>query len=1105
MELLVYKASAGSGKTFTLAVEYIKHLIRNPYAYRQILAVTFTNKATAEMKERILTQLYGIWKGDPKSAPYLNSICEKLEAEAKAYREEGTNDTASPKQFTIDEIRHRAGEALQYMLHDYSRFRVETIDSFFQSVMRNLGRELELNPNLNIELNNTEVLSDAVDSMIEKLTPDSPVLAWLLEYIDERIADDKRWNVSGEVKQFGRNIFDESYIERGELLRRKLQAPETIRLYRDALRSMEQEALNEMKRLQERFEKVLEDNVLSEDDLSNKSKGISSYFRKIGNGRLTDKEVKNATLQKHLDSAENWASKSHKRRSEIVRLTENTLLPLLQEAERIRTARNCTINSCRLSLQHLNKLQLLNHIDEEVRTLNREHNRFLLSDTNALLHRLMREGDSSFVFEKIGAQIRTVMIDEFQDTSRMQWDNFRLLLLEGLSQGADSLIVGDVKQSIYRWRNGDWGILNGLRDAHPATFDAHSPLANASSTLPANAAPLLPVPIRVKTLKVNRRSESRVIHFNNAVFRSAVDYLNSMHLSELNEACLPLLDAYADVEQQSPKKEEHGYVKATFLEPDDEHDYTQVTLMALADEVKRLLDEGVRAADIAILVRKNKNIPAIADYFDRELQLPVVSDEAFRLDASEAVCRLIDALRWLTNPEDKVAEASFMPPQGVTSTQQDAARPPLSAFNLQHLRTLPLYELMEELYRLLDLQRVKGQEGYLFAFFDAVTEYLGKNSSEPGAFLRHWDEVLCGKTIPSGAVEGIRIYSIHKSKGLEFHTVLIPFCDWKLENETNSQLVWCAPTVAPYNAIDLVPVNYSPLMAESVYRSDYLHERLQLWVDNLNLLYVAFTRAGRNLILWSRKGQRGTMAELLSHVLPKVALEAGIGTWDEEEGRFESGEREAPEAGRPSPALPPSTDDHPSANRLSVRPLPLPVSMVSRKPEVDFRQSNRSADFIAGVDEEHSWRRFVNRGNLLHELFSAIRTREDADEAIERLLFEGIIESREQEEEVRSLIARALALPQVQEWYDGTWQLFNECDIIWTGEDGRLLNRRPDRVMMRGRDIVVVDFKFGQPRNSYRRQVQGYIRLLRRMGYTDRRITGFLWYVEQGEVEQVSE
>ena len=462
MELLVYKASAGSGKTFTLAVEYIKHLILNPRAYRQILAVTFTNKATAEMKERILQQLYGIWVSDPASEPYLNRIREDLQW----------------KNLSEDDIRLAAGTALQYMLHDYSRFRVETIDSFFQSVMRNLARELELSPNLNIELNNTEVLSDAVDSLIEKLTPSSPVLAWLLDYINERIADDKRWNVSNEIKRFGWNIFDESYIEQGEGLRQQLKAPNTIKLYRNELREMETEALEQMKGFYDQFIGELEAYALTPEDLKGGARGIGSYFRKLRDGRLSDKDTVNATLKNSLDDAKNWATKTSAQKNEIIRLAETSLLPLLQDAETFRPRNNKIVNSCRLSLQHLNKLQLLAHIDEEVRELNREHNRFLLSDTNALLHNLVRDGDSSFVFEKIGANIRNVMIDEFQDTSRMQWDNFKILLLEGLSQGADSLIVGDVKQSIYRWRNGDWGILNALGvDMGRNVFQSEAPAA----------------------------------------------------------------------------------------------------------------------------------------------------------------------------------------------------------------------------------------------------------------------------------------------------------------------------------------------------------------------------------------------------------------------------------------------------------------------------------------------------------------------------------------------------------------------------------------------------------------------------------------------------
>lgn len=1071
MELLVYKASAGSGKTFTLAVEYIRRLIQNPRAYRQILAVTFTNKATTEMKERILQQLYGIWQGDPASEPYRNRIMDDL------YHV-----------IPVNELQERAGMALQYMLHDYSRFRVETIDSFFQSVMRNLARELELSPTLNIELNSAEVLDEAVDSLIEKLTPDSPVLAWLLDYINERIADDKRWNVSNEIKSFGRYILDENYIERGGELRTSLRDTTILKEYKDKLKKLETEALEQMKAFNDRFENELRMHGLDSTDLKNGAKGIGSYFRKLSRGELNDKEVMNATLKKCMESEDSWASKTSPLRQEIRNLARQSLMPLLKEAEQVRPAQCRQVNTCRLTRQHLNKLQLLNHIDEEMRTLNHEKNRFLLSDTNTLLHKLVHEGDSSFVFEKIGANLKNVMIDEFQDTSRMQWDNFRLLLMEGLSQGEDSLIVGDVKQSIYRWRNGDWRILNEL---------GH------------NAQSHWPFRIRVETLRTNRRSETRIIEFNNHLFRAAVRQLNEIHKQELGTDCLALEHAYADVEQQSPKEETKGYVKVEFLEPDNDQNYQEKTLEALGREIERLRTAGVQLNDIAILVRKNKNIPPIADYFDQVLKIPVVSDEAFRLDASQGVNMLMDALRYLTNPDDCISLVSLIiayqtKVKGFTGSINELLTAPKDSSvylpasfveRLEELKMMPLYELLEELADLFNLNALEKQEAYLFTFFDAVTEYLQSNSSEPEGFIRYWDEKLYMKTIPSGEVEGIRIFSIHKSKGLEFHTVLVPFCDWKLENETNNQLVWCTPQKAPYNTLQLVPINYSSAMADSIYRDDYLEERLQLWVDNLNLLYVAFTRAGKNLIVWSRKNQRRTMSELLTAALPQVE-QAGNGTWHAEESVYEWGEP-CTSVNRPI-----TQNTQPSTNRLNKKFIKQTVQMINTRHDVEFRQSNPSADFIAGVNEEESYRRFINRGSMLHTLFSAIRTKDDIEEAINRLTFEGIIGNRKEEDQIRQLTRKAFSLPQVEEWYDGSWRLFTERDIIWM-ENGKLHNRRPDRVMMKNGEIVVIDFKFGKPNAKYNRQVQAYIQLLTRMGYDHRHIRGYLWYVEENHIETV--
>lgn len=1054
-KLLVYKASAGSGKTFTLAVEYIKLLIQNPRAYRNILAVTFTNKATSEMKERILSQLYGIWIKDKDSFPYLQKIMEELN-------------------MPEDKVREAAGTALHHIIHDYSYFRVETIDSFFQSVMRNLARELELSANLNIELNNMEILNDAVDSMIEKLDRKSPVLYWLLEYIEERIAEDKRWNVSSEIKNFGLNIFNEGYIEKGNGLRQKLQDRDCIKNYRKTLQAIEKEALEQMKGFAEQFFGILDTHGIKVDDLKNGCKGIAGYFNKLLSGK-TDDGIRNVTVEKCLNCPDEWVKKTSPCRDIIKELAAKELMPLLNEAEKYRYKNNPVINSCQLSLRHINNIRLLANIDEEVRLMNHENNRFLLSDTNALLHNLVQDGDSTFVFEKIGTTIRNVMIDEFQDTSRMQWNNFRLLLLEGLSQGADSLIVGDVKQSIYRWRNGDWGILNGLK-THIEAF-----------------------PIQVKTLTTNRRSAANIIQFNNEIFTATCDCLNSIYKKEQGKDCAELREAYNDVRQEISKDPGKGYVKVTFLPTKEDTTYAKDTLQQLVEEVENLVSQGICLKDIAILVRKNRSIPLIADYFDKKTPYKIVSDEAFRLDASLAICMIVDGVRYLAQPDNRIAKAQLASAyqneilrrnidfNTLLLNEIDDYLPYAFTEETESLRLMPLYELMEKLFGIFELSRIDRQDAYLCAFFDAVIEYLQNNSSELSAFITYWEEKLCGKTIPSGEVEGIRILSIHKSKGLEFHTVLLPFCDWKMENETYNHLVWCAPHHAPFSNLDIVPVNYCTAMQQSIYKEEFLNERLQLWVDNLNLLYVAFTRAKKNLIIWAKAGQKGTVSELLGN-----ALSAMTGK------DYTAGEEQPYEMGALYISPKEEKEVKAANNKLLIPSRQLPVHLETLETNIEFKQSNRSAEFIGG--EEKSDEKYIEQGRLLHNLFSVIHTQADIPSAIELLRFEGIIESVKQEEQIRKLTEWALNHPLVKEWYAGEWELYNECAIIYQ-KNGELQTRRPDRVMIRNGEVIVVDFKFGKKRPIYNKQVRDYMDLLANMGY--RNIRGYLWYVFNNELEEI--
>lgn len=1054
-ELVVYKASAGSGKTFTLAVEYIRLLIRNPRAYRNILAVTFTNKATAEMKERILSRLYGIASGDKSSEPYLRSVKEAL-----------------PLQET--EIRERAAQALSFLIHDYNFFRVETIDSFFQSVMRNLARELGLGANLEISLDNDEVLDKAVDTFVEQLNRSSQVLGWLIDFIQDKIAEDKTWHVDRELKSFGRNIFNEIYMEKGESLREKLRDPSCITQYKKELETLAERAKDEMESFADQFFGILEAHGIEPEQLIRGKSGIMSYFVKLKNGKYDD-EIRNATVEKCLESEQNWSAKTSALRNEITSLASQELMPLLQSCETFRPANNRILHSCRLSLRYLNHLRLLTCIDEEVRQLNAKENRFLLSDTNHLLYRLIQEGDSSFIFEKIGANICHVMIDEFQDTSRLQWNNFKLLLLEGLSQGTGSLIVGDVKQSIYRWRNGDWGILNSL-DKQLGSY-----------------------PIREEKLNINRRSETRIIRFNNRFFTEACRLLDAEYQQEFGEPCEMLLSAYQEVCQSSPKEEEKGFVQVRFIEKEENKTYQEITLEELGQSVEQLAAQGINLSDITILVRKNKNIPAIADYFSQHYPAyRIVSDEAFRLDASSAVCLIVDALRCLSDPTDTVAEARLAVSyrQEICGEETDwntillndrkECLPAAFADNRETLRLLPLYELVEKLFSLFRIGTIAQQDAYLFAFFDAVSEYLQDHSSDIGAFIAYWEEQLCSRTIPAGETDGIRIYSIHKAKGLEFHTVLVPFCDWGLEGERNvTQLLWCTPKEEPFNHLDLIPVCYSKSMAQSVYREDYLNERLQLWVDNLNLLYVAFTRASKNLLVWSRAGEKNNISALLGKTISVLSGE-------EEPASYICGTLSPSEAKK----------EEEETNRLTRPARKQEVKMESFLHQAAFRQSNRSADFIRGEDEEEKQSQYIRQGQLLHRLFSVIRTMEDVDTVLRRMQIEGVLDSIRSAESIRKLVKKAVSHPMVQEWFSGKWELHNECSIL-QHTAGELQVRRPDRVMIKDGEVVVVDFKFGKKRPEYAAQVQEYMQLLQQMGYA--RVKGYLWYVYKNELEAIKE
>lgn len=1080
--LTIYKASAGSGKTFTLSVEYIKLLIKDPQSYRSTLAVTFTNKATEEMKLRILSQLYGIWKLLPDSKSYIDKIKEDLDV-------------------TEEYMSERAGIALHNIVHNYSYFRIETIDSFFQSVLRNLARELDLTANLRIELNDYQIERNAVDELINSLDENSELLTWIMEYIRENMDDDKDWNVIGNIKRFGENIFREYYKTNSKKLNERLLEEGFFKQYTTKLRQMRNEAEVEMQNEAAQFFDALNHNGIEIDDLNNGKNGPAGYFIKIKKG-IYNNTIVTKRLQKVLDegSESSWVKqKSSKETQDIVReLANSTLTPLVHHAEDVRQKNWYIYGSAVLTLRHLNQLRLLNSIENKVRMMNVEQNRFLLSDTHTLLHSLIRDTDSPFIFEKIGNYLENIMIDEFQDTSTVQWQNFKVLLEECMSHGEQqgNLIVGDVKQSIYRWRSGDWRMLNNI--------EREFPYLNSM--------------LNVCSLDTNYRSSRRVITFNNAFFKRASELEYADQKSSTPDTSSPeqLKKAYSDVAQKVPSfRDNHGYVSINLLPNED---YRQQALQKTAEAVSLLLDSGANYSDIAILVRSNDIIQLIAEFFANELpDVKIVSDEAFRLDSSVSVNIIVNAMLWLTHPDNILAKAyiakayqTYVLEKNEQETNKllataegiDSALPCALIDKRNDLLTMPIFELAEQIYTLFNIGNIKGEDAYLYAFYDALTDFIANNTADIDSFVEEWNDSIAAKTIQASAIDGIRIITIHQSKGLEFEHVVIPFCDWTLEK---GNTIWCTPQVEPYNELPLIPVDFSASqMKGTIYEFDYNEEHLQNCVDNLNLLYVAFTRAASSLFVIAQRGTPSSRSYIVEQAITDIKLEGSSLDGDPSDKKaellFSYGELEIVE----------TKAKKKSDNIFTPEVENMNVDMATFSNKVEFKQSNKSRDFVADDDEntdddDRKQLSYIKTGKILHYLFSTINTTDDIDTSLAQLEMDGLIEESDTNiKRLRDMLHKRFSNRQVADWFSSRWTLFNECTILdYDAATDTVREHRPDRVMKDEKtgEVVIVDFKFGSPRPEYVEQVNRYKALTQNMGYPN--VKGYLWFVYSNRIEEV--
>lgn len=942
--MIIMKASAGSGKTFNLSKHYIDLLLNaksgdgNPY--RHILAVTFTNKATAEMKGRILKDLKSM----------------------------------------ADDGNAKARKVLVDMLHDYSAFSVSTIDSFFQLALKSFSREIGQFADYKVELDEEHVAEEAMDRVLESLTEDDKeLLDWITESVAEMEAMGNRTGIDSPLHEIGKSLKSDEY----QALAERLEVDESKQFSRERI----------------------------------------SVIRKWCN----------AVIENFLDKLEAYGVPVD--RTEFLKKRENPInirrikdKPGLVEFIEENYDAYCTAYTVR---QRLFCLGLAGEFRKEYDGIMKERNLLGIGDTSLILRDIINGSDAPFVYEKLGIRYEHFLLDEFQDTSSIQWDNFLPLLKESEAGGNRSLVVGDIKQSIYRFRNSDWKLLDQ---------EVGKAFPNA----------------QVRTLDCNWRSAREVVGFNNDFFTFLAGKLGKVGI-------------YSDV-RQTPKSGETqpGCVKVSFRADADEQK------AALVESVLAAQSRGARLGDIAVIVRgKTQGAKVVSALIDA--RIPFISDDSLKIESSATVRRLLALLRCFENPDDYVSKYI-------------ADAPGLEYPENYH----SLVEFCEDLLR--RLRECSGEVDeakdtlFVQAFFDEVQTWASNNGNNLRLFLEYWDEEdrLIGSPETSSAV---RIITIHKSKGLEFPYVIFPFAESVGLYE--GELHWCSLTSekVPEEIRGVYYVNLGSREKDSYFSDSEDEERDMQVVDNLNIFYVALTRAEKSMHIISKLPSAKFRDSLQPSKggKPKTVVEPSkitdllyvyknekAGDADDyivgEEYDFTLMERKD------------STQENDF--RISFPSIPLAGRLAPSSEEMDFFGD----DGLVGVEASARL-----RGVVLHRILSSTVTASDLDSAVAAELSSGSLDSVSAVKAMELLSARIASHP---EWFpvgdtlpEGV-EVLNETGIF--GADGR--EYRPDRVIAVDSEVTVVDFKFGQPKDSYRRQVQNYVSLYRALG---RKVKcGVIWYVE---------
>ena len=1038
----IYRSSAGSGKTFTLVKEYLKIVLRNPQDYQHILAITFTNKATEEMKTRILKELWDMADGNPTDMKAV------IQQEFRHF-EQKLN------------IQDRAQKALTNILHNYSKFSVCTIDHFFSQLVRSLARELKLNLNYQIDVDDDTAMEQSIRLLYDSLGTDPDLQNWTKDFAFSRIDQDKGWQLDYTLADFGKELFKEKFHKGFSKL-----DPELVNL--KSLRELEKQLQN----TREIFEKIQRAKAREALDIIS-GYGLKGYdFKFKGSGTISVfynfLKGKFALGKRFLDVAQgydDWYKGDSIKVTLIKGAAEAGLDHIVQEIFQYYQSHYRAYVSATELHKHIYSYGLLEAISDKLRVYRHTNNLMLLSHNSFLLREIISDQEAPFLFEKLGAHYKHILIDEFQDTSAYQWENLKPLVTNSLDQAEEGhhvLLVGDVKQSIYRWRGGD---LNLLLQKAVDDLELYREL------------------LQENTLQKNYRSAQSVVHFNNRFFEIASQLL--LQTDGFPEDSSMLSEVYREIEQLSTSKLTGG-VSIQFFE-NDNGNWKSKAMNTVLSVIRDHINQGGNYQEILILCYKNSEVAEISAQLSF-LGMPVDSEQALNLAGNWAVRMVISSMRLLVDPRDTLARAEmaylYQKGNGVESdfgelfAQATEINSGLLAAYLPHelvdqwegLAHLNVYEWVSRLIPLL-ITSVQP-DPFLSRFLEICLEQNARGRVTGIDFLNWWEEKKDQQMVifPSHQ-QAIRVMTIHKAKGLEAPLVIMPWTDFELKPRQDT-LYWTDQLPGPYKKYKLLPLSFTSDLLLSHFSASYQQELLEGLIEGLNTMYVAFTRARQRLYVCASQPSTAKRDDLgVAHkLLWEVCNQPHWGDhWNLPLKNLTLGDFA-------ESVVPDKEESKPT---ISLEEL-----MISPYQELTTIRSGAYRMFTL---LDHYKSRPIREGIQIHEVLASLKDCGDLPRVIAQLISEGIV-AEEQKDQIIKKVRDLLEIPECRRFFDPHWTVFSERKIASGGQW-----YQPDRVLTSEEATLVIDFKREKEDMKHYQQVNQYADLLEQMGR--RNIKKYLVYV----------